>query len=1581
MFIEPRGDSLSRKALDEKYQAALKILEQGEEALTRKKSVALAQIVTEHINPLYLQGLGADDLAGRVCRFLEAIESRAEGPSVQIFSIGAKACHLVSISPDVPYLLDSLKACLREHGVRFQVVCHPIFRVLRQQGAVVAIGAEAGSAPLESMIVLEVEDGCLVGQDLVEKVRQTLALTVTVEGDRNALREGFQALEPLAVAAHYGDFWNWLLHGNFIPFGYRKLDVALREGACEIRDAGGSLGLGFLPEELPMEGPVPLAATPRVIQQLVVPGRDVQVAESDRVSPVYRTQFLTCLGVHEPDGQGGGQLHIVSGLFTDRVDEELTSNIPPLRDRIEAALQSLGVPPESHDYRKTIDIFNSFPKVELFFLSEEELRSAVRSFSQIYRSTAVRAVGMSTLAVSGLTLILIMPRQYYSADIMGRIESYLCRFFKAPSASSRIIHMSSEYLSLHVKLNPERVREKIDLNLLENGLTNIATPWKVRLQHLLAGKFGDEVGGRLWERYRSGFTREYRTLVHPRFALRDISAIEKVLASGEEVFALWGPFTGQERYYRLQFYSLKRSYLNELMPLLENLNLTVIEEVDSTVPVDGQDLRIKSFAIIGGPGSAELSALREPLLEALTALRKGDVENDYLQNLLTCTGLNWREIDIFRGYRNYYFQIGSPYSKKRVAYALIHNPEVARLLYRYFEGRFADRPEWRDPLVREEQALLPLRMEIVSALETVSDINEDDILRTLFNLIDSTVRTNFFVRKDRPDYFFSFKISAIGIIDMPAPRPLYEIYVHSATMEGIHLRGGKVARGGLRWSDRPDDFRTEVLGLMKTQMTKNALIVPVGSKGGFVVKTPFTAREEGLELSKAAYQTLIRGLLDVTDNRVGDEIVRPPGVVAYDEVDPYLVVAADKGTAHLPDTANAVSRDYGFWLDDAFASGGSQGYDHKKLGITARGAWECVKRHFREMGIDTQTEPFTVVGIGDMSGDVFGNGMLLSRKIRLLAAFNHRHIFLDPEPDPESSYAERQRLFELPRSSWDDYDQSLISEGGGVFPRDAKEIPLSPQVRSWLGVRHETMDAAGLIRLLLASEVDLLWNGGIGTYVKASTEKQEDAGDRANDSLRIDAVNLRAKVVGEGGNLGLTQRGRIEYALHGGRIYTDAVDNSAGVDCSDHEVNLKIFMQHLRQKGAVASQEERDRQLEEVTGEVCQAVLDNNYGQSLCLSLDAIRCRQDLDAYLMLADRLAQAGLMDRRGEFLPSAKEVLSRENPAFVRPELAILMAYSKMQMFQALLASELPDLAGMRCFLDSYFPGPIRERYRENLGEHPLAREIIATVVTNSVIDQAGSAFFNNLSQKLGLPLVQVVSTYLTFDRVLESDRLRLQIYALDNQVSSQRQHQLLLRLENTLARLCAGAFVQSLTLDPESSVVEGLKGKVLAFEKALGGIVDEQEWLECKAFAEGLEEEGFTADVARRLAILPYLDNFLPIISLEERTGNDLYSVAQVFHEVRTLVGLDDLLERVASVPVRDKWDRNAQESVTSGFSMALFRLTLAVLEQASGNLEAYLVSRRRELQTYHRLRDAMRSTTPVNFHPFLSMVKAFESLIG
>ncbi len=842
----------------------------------------------------------------------------------------------------------------------------------------------------------------------------------------------------------------------------------------------------------------------------------------EEISPLYQQDNLIYLGFRESCKSDSRIEHVFVGLFSQNSVNELASNVPPLKAKLLAALTRQHVSSESYDYRKVVEIFNTFPKVEMFFLTDQALDRLVQSFVSLQREQSVKLVVTRSLSLRGVTLLVIMPRDYYSRDAVRRMESYLGRFLSALHVSSREVHFYSEYVSLHFRVVPEEDQIRIDVDALQKVLTDLARPWEEKLRRLFQRGAEGRTGINLWNRYADSFPNDYKDLIHPRFAIRDVRAIEKLLETGADGFDLWGPFQERQEFYRLQFYSLRESYLNELMPFLENLGLAVVDEVDFFLEVDGRTVYLKSFAVrTSTPDSLSLSAQRDNLLEILAGLRNGTVEDDYLNRLMVLTGLDWQEIDVFRAYRNYYFQLGNPFTKRRVAFALINNPQAALLIYRYFEARFQPNPDWHDPMRREEEALMPIRMELSQALDRIRDINEDRILRSLFNLIDSTVRTNFFLRRNDPDYFLSFKVSAIGIIDMPFPRPMYDTYVHSATMEGVHLRGGKVARGGIRWSDRPDDFRTEVLGLMKTQMTKNALIVPVGSKGGFIVKTPFTTREEGGELSRQAYITLMRGLLDLVDNRVAGEIVGPAGLVVYDDEDPYLVVAADKGTAHLPDTANSVSLDYNFWLGDAFASGGSVGYDHKKLGITARGAWECVKRHFRELGKDIQNEEFTVVGIGDMSGDVFGNGMLLSKKTRLLAAFNHMHIFLDPDPDPEKSWQERKRLFDLPRSTWADYNSELISVGGGVWERSSKEIPLSPEVRKLLAVRHATMEGDELIRRLLLADVELLWNGGIGTYIKSSQEKNADVGDRANDNVRVSATEVKAKVIGEGGNLGL----------------------------------------------------------------------------------------------------------------------------------------------------------------------------------------------------------------------------------------------------------------------------------------------------------------------------------------------------------------------------------------------------------------------------------------------------------------------------
>jgi glutamate dehydrogenase len=1119
---------------------------------------------------------------------------------------------------------------------------------------------------------------------------------------------------------------------------------------------------------------------------------------------------------------------------------------------------------------------------------------------------------------------------------------------------------------------------RIDVDALQKVLTDLVRPWDEKLRMLLMRDEAGSRGQQLWLKYNAAFSNEYKDLIHPRFAVRDVRAIERLLESGEECFDLWGPFHERHEFYRLQFYSLKESYLNELMPFFENLNLVVVDEVDFNLEIEERTIYVKSFAIRSKhPLAKPLTPQREKLLEILHGLRKRTIEDDYLNRLMVLTELDWQEIDVFRAYRNYYFQLGNPFTKRSAAFALLNNPLAALLLYRYFEARFKPNPDWQDPMQREEEALMPIRMDLSQALDQIRDINEDRILRTLFNLIDSTVRTNFFLRRGDPDYFLSFKISAIGVIDMPFPRPMYETYVHSATMEGIHLRGGKVARGGIRWSDRPDDFRTEVLGLMKTQMTKNALIVPVGSKGGFVVKTPFTTREAGGELSRQAYITLMRGLLDLVDNRVAGQIERPKGLVVYDDVDPYLVVAADKGTAHLPDTANSVSIAYNFWLGDAFASGGSVGYDHKQLGITARGAWECVKRHFRELGKDIQNQDFTVVGIGDMSGDVFGNGMLLSKHTCLLAAFNHLHIFLDPDPDPASSWLERKRLFEMPRSNWSDYNPDVISKGGGIWDRSSKDIPLSPAVQKWLGVRHATMEGDELIRRILVAEVELLWNGGIGTYIKSTQEKHADVSDRANDNVRVSASQIKALVIGEGGNLGLTQQARIEYAMAGGMINTDAIDNSAGVDTSDHEVNLKIFYRSLREAGVVKTEQARNRQMHEVENDVCDKVLANNYTQSLCISLDLLRCREDSEPFIDLAERLANAGLLDRQGESLPSRKELAARGH-GYQRPELSILLAYSKMHLFQTLLDSELPEQESVQRYLKLYFPEKIQERFSARIKDHPLWREIIATMITNRVVDQAGSPFINTLVRQSGATMTQGVTAYLVFDEVLGGAIIRQQVEAVDNTMPAARQYALLLGLEKTLAGLCSQAIEQDLPIRLDNACVKTYRQNLVTFRNHLEELLPAPEWQLCKDSAAVLVSEGFPNAMALEMASFRYLVGFLPAVSIAESTGADLMAVTSAMGEMRQRLKIAQVMGALNDYSSHDRWDRMALAGLRSSFIKQTVNLTRMVIIESKG-VGSFLAANRQRLEYYLALVESLRASPPNSISPYVVLLRALESL--
>lgn len=1539
-------------------------------------ALSMANVLAEQAVPGVLADLNSQQLADFIAQLFTFVDQRSEPMSVRYVDLPEHNCGmLLCAGVDAPFLFDSLLLFLKREHTDWSVVAHLCLLVEREQDRVLQLSDAKQMSADESVMIVQVESGSC-SAELISTLKHQLSEVLQLDRDHTKLKQRMVQLQSLAEESGNYQLWQWLLDDNFIPLNYRQLIVTGEGEHAEIQVIDSeSLGLSDDPDGSLCFKYRRIEECNAEMRSCLLRKSSLVVDETNSFCSVWRDEPCTAIYLRQ-DAQEGGDTsrfieHVIFGLYSPATRHSSALKISALKEKIGQALARLNISEYTYNYRKAEELLATFPKTELFFLSADQLDEIIKSLL-VFNHANVRVVPLDN-ELGILSLLIIIPRNLSPNADFSKLESHLSSHFKADNLTTRVLQFSRDHYILQVNIDRKHDVQLPDFDVLSGTLTNVMQSWEQKLRLLLMREHGSERGVELWHRYHDVFCSNYRSRIHPRFCASDILHLEALLSTGTEQVEMWGPVSGAKSSCRLQFYSTKHSYLNELMPLLVNLDLTIIDEVDFTLNIDGTDLFIKSFGVLNElPGDESLLRIKSHLLDALAALRSGLVENDYLNRLLVATGLDWQQIDVFRGYRNYYFQLGSPFTKKTVAFALINNPRSVVALYSYFEARFKPDERWVDPMVREEQALFPARMELIEALQEVDNVNEDRILRTVFNLIDSTVRSNFFKRKDCDDYFFSFKISAIGINEMPVPRPLYEVYVHNASMEGLHLRGGMVARGGIRWSDRPDDFRTEILGLMKTQMTKNALIVPVGSKGGFVVKQPYTDREQGLALSKRAYQTLMRGLLDLTDNRLAGQLVPAADIIHYDEFDPYLVVAADKGTAHLPDTANGISAEYDFWLGDGFASGGSRGYDHKVHGITARGAWVCVQRHFREMGIDIQTQPFSVVGIGDMSGDVFGNGMLLSPQICLKAAFNHRHIFLDPDPDPAASFPERQRLFDLPRSSWNDYDASLISEGGGVFDRDAKEIPLSPQIRDWLGVRHETLDPDTLIQLLLKAEVDLLWNGGIGTYIKSSSEKNEDVGDHANDNLRINGNQLQAKVVGEGGNLGMTQPARIEYAMQGGRINTDAIDNSAGVDCSDHEVNLKIFMQYLMETKLVADGEERDRLFGAVSDDVCQAVLVNNYEQSMCLSLDTLRNQHDRELFSDLSSRLVAIGLLNRQSEVLPSTKEILMRKQ-GYTRPELAILMAYSKMQLYQSLLDDPAPGDNGAEAILSHYFPQPIQLQFEQQLKEHPLRREIIATMITNNVVNQGGAAFCFRMARRHDVTLPQAAAAHGHFSQVLDADTLRQQICALDNWIPSDVQYSLLLEIEQCIGSMCDWAFSYNKAL-LEQCHVEPLQQYLNDLTKLLSSILDGDRWQQCKTRGEELEQLGLAPEVALRLASLPVLDNLLPLVALIQQSDCELHPVALTLSEVRATFDIDSLIGLIQQVPLRDRWDRMTQHLLITRINHILFTLVQKVLNEYDGNFDAMLSAQRQNHQRYKRLSEQVHDQPAVNFHPYMVVLE-------
>jgi glutamate dehydrogenase len=1189
-------------------------------------------------------------------------------------------------------------------------------------------------------------------------------------------------------AASARAFIDWLLQDNYIFQGTVKYRIGPDGQADRIQES--ATGVFTDPTLLPVVFPGLMEEVEAHLKPKPQDHRIIDIDYCNNATAIHHLEPVDDIVIREwgPDGQLVEATLLVGrlakGAFTQKA-----ADIPLLKEKQDSILAQSGTLPKSYAYREIRALFNRFPTRELFYANVQSLKEMI---DLIVYMTGDDEIAVHTRKGAGyVALDVAFSRLRYSYTVEARLRHALAEAF-GPITFGTSEDLGAVYLLLYY-FDAARLEHPVDVERVRRITAELVTTWEDRAGTALEAAFGEREGRRLFNRWvrqesRSGI---YREATPPEEVPEDLKHLES-LEGRLEVRIL--PRTAET--VTLKLYSVRALGLTDILRTLQNLGLTVTEEL--RVPLvlpEGRQAVLYRFEAEGPPERiAALVKGQDRFVESLRALDEERATDDALSGLILQAALTWRQVEVLRTLRNHVLQIRPHYNVETVNGVLLRNSGVAAALFRSFAARF-------DPSSSGDRAASMSEAEegVRKALESVGSLAEDEVLRALDNLVRCALRTNFYQRPERP--VVSIKVDSRKVEGMPSPRPMFEIYVHSRLLEGIHLRGGKVARGGIRWSDRHDDFRTEVLGLMKTQMVKNAIIVPVGSKGGFVLKGKVPPRPALDAYLVDRYREFVSGLLDVTDNIVDGKVLHPPDVVRHDGDDPYLVVAADKGTAHLSDTANSVSAQYGFWLGDAFASGGSVGYDHKKVGITARGAWECVKHHFRNLGKDAQTEPFTMAGIGDMAGDVFGNGALQSKATKLVAAFNHVHIFIDPDPDPAKSYAERERMFRLPRSSWRDYNASLISKGGGIFDRSAKAIPLSPEARKLLDIDSPSASGEEVIRRILAARVDLLYNGGIGTYVKASAEDDAEVGDRANDRVRVDGKEVRARVVAEGGNLGFTQRARLEYWSRGGLVNTDAVDNSGGVDMSDHEVNLKILMDLLVKKGVVKGKDERNRILMEMTEEVAALVLADNANQARALTLDGLRSAARYEEFVALVEDMLGAGVLNRADDAIPTQAELLSspERKRGLPRPLLAVLLGHTKMWAFEMMMESEFPDSPAGRPFLEAYFPRPIREGFSAHLGEHTLRREIVATAAVNHLVNNAGITFLSRVMAATDTDIGAVMTAYFEAERAAGAAGLRQK--ALLAGSTAEAEHVALLEIELGLETAALARFKDKRVVTPK------------------------------------------------------------------------------------------------------------------------------------------------------------------------------------
>ena len=1420
---------------------------------------------------------------------------------------GDPADMLIAINDDRPFLFDSALRAAAACGGRVRAAFHPI---VARDGISI------------SVIVLMLD---VVGDQAALTDGMTRAFTqglLAVRDWRAMLLRLKQARDELASAPPKGAdisediaFLNWLGDNHFTFLGARDYRLAVEGGAVRL-DPRDETGLGVLSDV--QERVVRRPSEPRTlspdVQAFLGEADPLIVTKSSSMSLVHRRVHMDYVGVKTFDAAGAftGE-HRFVGLFTSGAYSLNPRQIPLLRRKIAAVTARAGLSPTSHDGKALAHILDTFPRDELFQISEDELFAIAMGILKLGGRPKVRLFLRFDRFDRFASALVFAPRDHVNAASRARIHALLARALAGRTSASDVAIDETALVRLHyiIGRNPG-ARPKVDVAALEHDIAEAIKTWDDAFIEAMCARHGRSEGARLAAARAPIFSPGYQGQFPAHDAVRDLEILEALSASPDTLkvsASAWRRPGDAAPVIRLKLHVLGEILpLSATLPVFENLGLKVVAEDNFPFSFKRDDgwtaeAVILDFLMERADGKpVRLDDVRGPLEDAFQAVISGQAESDNFNRLVMGAQLDWRAITILRGVAKFLRQAAIPFSQDYMEQALNRNPDIAMLLVELFAARL-------HPEDGGEDAAKKIAERIEAALRDVPSLDDDRILRRFRNVIENILRTNFW-QEDRAT--LAFKLDSQKLEELPAPRPWCEIFVYALAMEGVHLRFGKVARGGIRWSDRREDFRTEILGLVKAQQVKNAVIVPVGAKGGFYPKiAPLgQTREDAMATGVAAYKMLINALLDITDNLKPDGgIVPPPNVRRHDGDDPYLVVAADKGTATFSDIANGIAEERGFWLGDAFASGGSHGYDHKKMGITARGAWEAVGRHFRELGRDIQKEDFTVIGVGDMSGDVFGNGMLLSAHIRLLAAFDHRHIFLDPSAATAAPFQERQRLFTLPRSSWDDYDKKLIGPGGGVFARSLKEIPLTPEVQALIGSDATSLPPAALIHALLKARADLLWFGGIGTYIKAQSQSNMDVGDRANDAVRVNGKEVKALVVGEGANLGVTQLGRIEYAKSGGRIDTDAIDNSAGVDTSDHEVNLKILFSGPYRRGEMDSQK-RDAVLANMSDEVAALVLADNYDQTLALSVAEASAARDLDADARFIRELESRGKLDRAVEFLPSDAEIatLAHDGKGLTRPELAVLLAYAKLDLDAEILASALPDDPALTSWLAAYFPAQAASQFAAELPHHRLKREIISTGLANRIVNLAGPVFAARMKEMSGASGAEVARAFVVAEGAFGLEGLKKRVDALDGKIPAALQTRLYSEIAETLRRLGPWFLGHVGGRDDLAAAVALYRAGVEALRDQNRDFISKEQAQEAQARIARFKDA--PPELARDIGLLPLLGVAPEIATLARSGGHDIGCVAKLYFGVGDMLGLDRLRLLAGRIAPAEHWDRLA-----------------------------------------------------------------------